>query len=70
MFYYLKGPKENFLNNPTVWQINPAKNEFWTISKTIFGTSKYACALVKLLNSVIVNQFHRIFQKNRAKTFV
>ena len=34
-FITLKDHKENFFNNPTVWLINPAKNELGRISKAI-----------------------------------
>ena len=34
-FITLKDHKENFINNPTVRLLNPAKNEVGRISKTI-----------------------------------
>ena len=51
-FITLKGYKENFLNNPTVRLINPAKNELGRISKAIFNN-----IIKRLCTSLNINQW-------------
>ena len=55
-FITSKDHKENFLNNPTVQLINPAKNELGRISKAILTISTNAYVLVETLISGKIEQ--------------
>ena len=54
-FITLKDHKENFLNNPTVRLINPAKNELGRISKAILDNIKK-----RLCTSLNINHWKNI----------
>ena len=51
-FITLKDHKENFVNNPTVRLINPAKNELGRISKVIIDKIN-----INVRNSLKINQW-------------
>ena len=51
-FIALKDHKENFINNPTVRLLNPAKNEVGRISKIILSQINN-----ELKNKLLVNQW-------------
>ena len=71
-FITLKDRKENFLNNPTVRLINPAKNELGRISKAILDNiSKRLCTSLNINQwknrATIIEWFKRIEQKHLYK---
>ena len=71
-FITLKYYKENFLNNPTVRLINPAKNELGRISKAILDNiNKRLCTRLNINQwkntASVIEWFKRIEQKHLYK---
>ena len=71
-FITLKDHKENFLNNPTVRLINPAKNELGRISKAILDNiNKRLCTRLNINQwkntASVIEWFKRIQQKHLYK---
>ena len=71
-FIILKDHKENFLNNPTVRLINPAKNELGRISKAILDyINKLLCTRLNINQwkntASVIEWFKRIEQKHLYK---
>ena len=71
-FITLKDHKENFLNNPTVRLINPAKNELGRISKAILDhINKRLCTSLNINQwknaASVIDWFKRIEQKHLYK---
>ena len=66
-FITLKDHKENFLNNPTVRLINPAKNELGRISKAILDNiNKRLCTRLNInqwKNTASVKELFKIIEQ-------
>ena len=74
-FITLKDHKENFLNNPTVRLINPAKNELQKISKAILGNINNRLCISLNINewkntTSIIEWLKRIEQKHLYKFII
>ena len=68
-FKTLNDHKENFINNPTVRLINPAKNKFGRISKAILNTANENIREALTLNQwrntdTVINWFKGIHNKH------
>ena len=68
-FKTLNDHKENFINNPTVRLINPAKNKFGPISKAILNTANKNIREALTLNQwrntdTVINWFKGIHNKH------
>ena len=68
-FITLKDHKNNFLNNPTVGLINPARNELVRISKAIpDNINKHLCTSLNINQwkntATVIEWFKLIEQKN------
>ena len=73
-FITLKDHKENFLNNPTVGLINPAKNELGRISKTILDNiNKHLCTSLNInrwKNTASVIEWFKRIEQNHLYKFI
>ena len=74
-FITLKDHKDNFLNNPSVRLINPAKNEMGRISKTILDNINNAVKHTLQLNqwkntSNVIEWFKQIANKDKCKFLI
>ena len=68
-FLTLKDQKENFINNPTVPLLNPAKNEIRRINKSILANINSEIKSILALNQWkctqnVTDWFKRIYEKH------